>query len=54
MVVADRIATRFRAAMVTPPEHGVCERRSGRYTNYLVVGHNEYEFVLDFCLERVT
>jgi hypothetical protein len=26
----------------------VCEQPSGRYANYLVVGHNECEFVLDF------
>jgi hypothetical protein len=34
--------------MAIPPERDVCEQPSGRYANYLVVGHNECEFVLDF------
>jgi hypothetical protein len=34
--------------MSTPPNRDVCEQPTGRYANYLIVGHNECEFVLDF------
>jgi hypothetical protein len=34
--------------MANPIERDDCDQASGRYANYLLVGHNECEFVLDF------